>query len=232
MNTFLKLFGLNPQDIKHDVIITPFINLEYFKINKKSKINKGLLFEVLAESDFSVVKTGVGSSFVGDSVVYLKETACRRIYFIGSCGVVSNFNIGDLIVADKILAWESFSEILGHSPSHFFINAENELSRRFLELNKDIRKANLATLGSLSLQEKVLQSLKRQEIDVVDMEVSAFSSAAKYFKLSSLALLYSTDIIEGKPFSREASHQERKVIKDSRQRAISLICDFIRKLNA
>ncbi|MBL7197562.1 MAG: hypothetical protein ISS47_05645 [Candidatus Omnitrophica bacterium] len=232
MNTFKKLFAVNPKDIKEDVIITPFLNLEYFRKSKRARVNKGFLFDVLTEKYFSVVKVGVGSSFVGDSIVYLKDAPCKRIYFIGSCGIISNFNVGDLIVVDKALAWESFSEILGHSPSHFFISAESDLSRKFLELNKDIRKANLATLGSLSLQEKVSQSLAKQEIDVVDMEVSSFFSATKYFRLPSLALLYATDIIESRPFFRDLNKKEREIIKLSRRRAISLICDFIQNLNA
>lgn len=232
MNTFHKLFGIKPKEIKEDVIITPFLNLEYFRTSKRNKISKGLLFEVLTEKYFSVVKTGVGSSFVGDSVVYLKDTPCKRLYFVGSCGAVSNCKVGELVIADKAMAWESFSEILGHSPSHFFINAHNQIFRNFLWLNSDIKKVNLATLGSLSLQDKILYSLKKQEIDVVDMEASAFFSATKYFKLPSIALLYVTDIISSRPFFRDLNKKDRKIIKESRQRAISLICDFIKKRNA
>jgi purine-nucleoside phosphorylase len=95
-----------------------------------------------------------------------------------------------------------------------------------------VKKANLATLGSLSLQEKILQSLKKQEINVVDMEASAFFSATKYFKLPSLALLYVTDIIASKPFFKDLSSEESKIIRESRQRAISLICQFIKNQNA
>ncbi|MBL7197478.1 MAG: hypothetical protein ISS47_05225 [Candidatus Omnitrophica bacterium] len=227
MDTFLKLFGLKPKEIKEDVIITPFLNLEYFREGKKGKVNKGFLFEVLTKKYFSVVKVGVGSSFVGDSVVYLKDSPCKRLYFIGSCGALTNSNIGELVIVNKALAWESFSEILGHSPSHLFINTQNYLFESFLELNRDIKKVNLATLGSLSLQENVLQLLKKQEIDVVDMEASSFFSATKYFKLPCLAILYVTDIIIKKPFFRDLCKKERKIIKESRQRTISLICDFI-----
>lgn len=232
MNAFQRLFGINPKEIKEDVIITPFLNLEYFKISNKNRIDKGLLFEVLTQKYFSVIKAGIGSPFVGDSIVYLKDTPCKRVYFIGSCGAVSNFDIADLVLVDKVLAWESFSEMLGHSPSHFFMQAENNLSKSFLELNKDLRKAKAATLGSLSLQKKVLPLLKRQKIDVVDMEVSSFISATKYFKLPGLALLYVTDILVSKPFFRDLSREERRIIQESRQRAILLICNFIRKRNA
>lgn len=232
MNTFQKLFSVSKKDIKEDVIITPFLKLEYFIRNKGSKINKGFLFEVLTEKYFNVVKVGLGSTLVGDCIVYLKDTACKRLYFIGSCGIISNFKIGDLVIVNKALSWESFSEILGHNPAHFFINSDNNLLGKFSELNKDIKKANLATLGSLSLQEKIAPSLRRQEIDVVDMEVSSFLSAAKYLRLQSLALLYATDIIPSKPFFRDLNSKEKEAIKSSRQRAIALICDFIQTINA
>ncbi|MFC1645582.1 hypothetical protein ACFL2Y_00165 [Candidatus Omnitrophota bacterium] len=232
MNTFKRLFAVDAKDVKEDVVVTPFLNLEYFTKNKGSKINKGFIFEVLTEKYFSVVKTGVGSTFVGDCVVYLKDTPCKRLYFIGSCGVISNFNIGDLVIVNKALAWESFSEVLGHNPSHHFISTENEIAKKFLALNSGIKKANLATLGSLSLQKEVSSSLKKQEIDIIDMEASSFFSATKYFRLQGLALLYATDIIASKPFSRDLDKKESEIIKSSRQRAISLICDFIKNLNA
>ncbi|MFC1709643.1 hypothetical protein ACFL2J_06285 [Candidatus Omnitrophota bacterium] len=232
MNTFRKLFGVNKNEIRQDVIVTPFLNLEYFLRNKGSRINRGFLFEVLTEKYFSVVKTGVGSTFVGDCIVYLKDTPCKRLYFIGSCGVISKFNIGDLIIVNKGLAWESFSRILNRKNTYNFINAENKLLRKFLSLNKDIKKANSASLGSLSLQDEILHSLRKKEINIVDMEVSAFLSAAKYFKLPGLALLYVTDAVTNKPFFRDLNKKEREAIKSSRKKTISLICDFIQKLNA
>ncbi|MFH1621685.1 MAG: hypothetical protein ABIA97_00990 [Candidatus Omnitrophota bacterium] len=232
MNTFRKLFAINPNDIKEDVIITPFLNLEYFKKNEKSKINQGFIFSVLTEKKFSVIKTGMGSSFVGDSVVYLKDTPCQRLYFIGSCGIVSNSKVGDIVVVEKALAWESFSEILGKKFPQLFIKANSSLLQKFLALNKNIKKTNLATLGSLSLEEKLVNYLRGKKIEVVDMEVSAFLSATKYFKIPGLALLYTTDIIKNKPYFRELSKKDREEIKLARQEAISLLCDFIENLNA
>jgi purine-nucleoside phosphorylase len=232
MSAFNKLFAVEPKEIKKDVIITPFLNLEYFKSSQSGRVNKGFIFSVLTENKFSVIKTGIGSSFIGDAVVYLKDTPCRRIYFVGSCGIISNFKIGDLAVVDRALAWESFSQVLGDSCPRFFINAKNELSRAFIESNKEVRGASLATLGSLSLQEKISKSLKKQKIDLVDMEVSAFVSATKYFKIPSLALLYATDIISTKPFFRKLDDEDRGIIKSARQKAISLICDYIQSINA
>lgn len=232
MNTFRKLFAVSPQEIKHDVIITPILNLDYFKSDKKNKINKGFLFEVLNEKYFSVIKTGVGPAFVGDAVMYLRQTKAKRLYFIGSCGAVSKFQIGDLAVVDKVLSLESFSNILHQDINYSFINAQNSLCDEFLERHKQIKKANLATIGSLSLQENILPLLKQYGVDIVDMEVSAFINAAKFLKFQSMALLYVTDIIKDKPFCRDLAKKERIVIQDSRRRAISLLCEIAQKKSA
>ena len=229
---FHKLFAVNPKDIKEDVIITPYLNLEYFRKDKKSRIDKGMLFEVLTEKYFSVIKTGIGHSFVGDAVVYLKNTPCKRLHFIGSCGSISGLEIGDLVSVGKVLAWESFSDILNNKHNYFSIDTNNALLEKFLGFNKEIKLVNLATLGSLSLEESILELLKQKEINTVDMEVSAFSSAAKFFKLPNLALLYVTDIIKEKPFFRDLNKQEKEIIKESRRKAISLICQFIESQTA
>lgn len=232
MNTFEKLFSTSPKDIKKDVIITPFLNLEYFRQHKESKINRGFLFEVLGETRFSVVKTGVGASFVGDAIVYLTDTPCKRVYFMGSCAAIRNFEVADLVIADKALARESFSAILLNKNTHFFITPKKWLFKSFLSQNKKVKKGIVATLGSLSLQDKLIDSLKQQNIDCVDMETSAFFSAANYFDLSSLALLYVTDIIGERSFFRKLNRHEADIIKASRQRAISLLCKFIENQSA
>jgi purine-nucleoside phosphorylase len=230
VNTFQKLFAVSPSQIREDVIITPFLKLEYFRINGRSK--KGFLFEVLNEDDFSVIKTGIGASFVGDALMYLKEAKIKRVYFLGSCGAISNLDIGDLVLVSKALNMESFSNILNRKFSPSFINAEDHLYKKFLEQNKAIKQTRLATVGSLSLEEGILPLLNRHRIDVIDMEVSAFICAARFLKLSYMALLYVTDILRGKSFCRDLTNPEQLTIQKSRQEAISLLCEFIRKQNA
>lgn len=232
MKTFQKLFAIDPRDIRQDVIITPFLNLEYFSQDNKNKISRGFLFEVLNGEFFSVIKTGIGASFVGDAVMYLKQTKAKRVYFIGSCGAVSNLEIGDLGLVDKALNLESFSNILNKDISHSFIDSRNNLYRRFLQSNNNVKRLNLASVGSLSLQENILPLLKKCDVNIVDMEASSFLCASKFLRFSNLALLYVTDIILTKPFYRDLTNRERTVIQQARQKAISLICDFIHRQNA
>jgi len=230
MNTFQKLFAVSPREIKEDIIITPFLNLKYFSANVKSK--RGFLFEVLNEKYFSVIKTGVGASFVGDALLYLKETKAKRVYFIGSCGASADLNIGDLVLVNRAFNLESFSDILNNKVYPSSIDTNNNLYKRFLQENKGVKEVNSATVGSLSLQENILPLLNKHKIDAVDMEVSAFAHAASFLKFSYLAVLYVTDILRSKSFCRDLADKERLAIQESRHKAISLICDFIKRQNA
>jgi len=232
MNTFSKLFGISKNEIKKDVIITPFLNLDYFKSDKDNKRSKGFLFEVINEDYFSVIKTGVGAPFVGDAVLYLEGSACERLYFLGSCGAVTDLEIGDLVVINKALNLESFTYILNKSLNADFVNIDNNLLNNLYSYYRSIKKAAIASVGSLCLQSSIKDYLVKSNIDVVDMESSAFFSASNKLGLDSLAILYITDIIQDKLFCRDLAKKESDIIKDSRRKAVSLICQFIQKQNA
>lgn len=60
-------------------------------------------------------------------------------------------------------------------------------------------------MSSLKLEEDRHEWLIQQGVDVVDMECSAFFSAAQYAHLSALAVFYVTDIIKDRPFYKERS---------------------------
>lgn len=243
MNTVKRLFGVNAEDIKENVIITPFLNVEYFARSASSEKAKGFLFETLTQDQFSVVKTGVGASFVGDAIMYLRQTPCTRLYFIGSCASLPPYDVGDIIVTGKALAGESFSDVLQKNTNACsFVVAENNLSDDFFEFyhttkegkyhTQQVQVASIATLGSLSLQSALFDSLEQQGIGGVDMEVSAFFSAANKVEAPCLAVLYVTDTIAKKLFFRNLTTEERKTIKVSRQQAITFVCDFITQHSA
>lgn len=231
MSHFKKLFSVSSDAIRRDVIITPFLGLEYFRQHKGTQRSKGFLFEVLAEQDFTAIKTGVGASFVGDVVLYLRDTPCRRLYFIGSCAAVRNFDVGDILIANRALAAESFSELLKGKFRTGISKPRGLLTEQFLEFYRHSQCGIVATLGSLSLQERLRSSLLKQGVNAVDMETSAFFSAAWHSKFDSLALLYVTDNIGKHSFCLDIDKQERALIQSSRSRAIELLCSFITRKN-
>jgi len=241
MNAVKRLFGVEAKDIQEDVILTPFLDCAYFAHSDKAKKAKGFLFEVFTEEHYSVIKTGVGASFVGDAVMYLAQTPCKKLYFLGSCAGCGHSEVGDILLAEKALAAESFTDIIEENGRYAFVIPKKSLHEDLLkwrascgnQQEKDvIQQANIATLGSLSQQDRLTAFLKQHGISGVDMEVSAFFSAANKRNCACCALLYVTDIIGEKSFFRALTNEERAKIKEARQRAVTLVCDFIRSQNA
>lgn len=241
MNAVKRLFGVEAKDIQEDVILTPFLDFAYFAQGKKAKKAKGFLFEVLTDEYCSVIKTGVGASFVGDAVMYLAQTPCKKLYFLGSCAGYGRCEVGDILLAEKALAVESFTDIIEEKNRYAFVSPKKSLQNDLLKWSAShenqqektvIKNATIATLGSLSQQDRLTAFLKQNDISGVDMEVSAFFSAANKRNCACCALLYVTDIIGEKSFFRGLSNEERAEIKEARQRAVTLVCDFIRSQNA
>jgi len=233
MNTFQKLFSVTPNQIKENVIITPFLSPNLFRQNSNINSSKGLFFEVLNEEKFSVVRCGMGTVFVADAVLYLRQTRCKRVYFLGSCGSVSSLALGDVVVAQKVFAYESFTETISNKFAKTNVGPDRELIRNFQKYNKGkCKKVALATVCSLCLEEERVFPFKKNNIQVVDLEVSAFYSAAKYSGLSALAILYVTDIVKKKPFYRKFAPSDSELIRDSRTQAISMLCKYIQERSA
>jgi len=233
MNIFQKLFSIKPSLIRQDVILTPFLTLDLFRQSPDSEKTKGLLFEVLNEDKFSVIKTGVGINFVSDAVFYLRNTPCKRVYLIGSCGSVSSLDIGEIVVVEKAYAFESLTQTLNNDFSMEAIPADKKLFDNFMQLNKNnCRKADIATISSFYLEETNIFPFKQKDISGVDLESSGFYSASRYVGLSALAILYVTDIVNKKPFYRNLLPREKSLIRDCRSRAISLLCRYIRERSA
>ena len=233
MKTFQKLFSIDPKQIKQDVIITPFLSPNLFKQKPDATSKKGLFFEVLSEEKFSVVRCGMGTVFVADAVLYLRQTRCKRVYFLGSCGSVSSLALGDVVVAQKAFAYESFTEIINNKFPKTNVGPDKELIRSFQKYNKGkYKEATLATVCSLCLEEERVFPFKKNNIQAVDLEVSAFYSAAKYSGLSALAILYVTDVVKEKPFYRKFTTGESELIRDSRTQAISMLCRYLEERSA
>jgi len=227
MKNFSSLFGVAPHDVREDVILTPFLNVEHFK-KKETQTQKGLLFQTLTGEHYTVIRTGIGASFIGDAILFLKDTACKRVYFLGSCGAVTAVPIASIVIAEKAYAFESFSQILGEDFTHTVYNADTNLQQDFIRSTGagDIATVSVATFASLSLERRQIALFKKHAIDVVDMEVSAFLAAAHHFSYGALPVLYVSDSIHDECLL-QVTDDNRKAIRQTRRRAISLLCDYI-----
>lgn len=233
MDKFERLFGAKESDIKETCILLPLIQHNTARAFGVNRISRGKLYGTGSGRSFSLIHAGMGAPFLGDAVLYLDKTRCRNIILFGSCGLIYNssgLDIGSLVLPKLCYSLDSFTQFLlkPHKALMSF-RPDNGLMKTFLENNRDIKIVDCATLGSLKLEEKYADNLKKKGICAVDMECAAFFAASKYIKRRALALFYVTDIIGRKPFYEELDDKDGLALEGAIKKAAHILCNFIEK---
>jgi purine-nucleoside phosphorylase len=234
MTYFEALFGIKAEEIQKNCILLPLLTPGILKKFKIKKLYRGKLFGAASARKLSVVVSGVGPALAGDAVLYLKESPCQNIILFGSCGLVkekANFSIGSLVAPAKSYFYESFSQLLlekNKKPKAFL--ADEKLFRRLSEFgqNRGLRKVVCATVSSLKLEEKMQDVFIRTNIDVVDMECSAFFSACGFSGKKAASIFYISDIIKKKPFYSNLDSTCKLKLASAIEKATDLLCAFIK----
>ncbi len=235
MTQFEVLFGIKSSRIKKNCILLPLLPKGILNEFKIDNFKRGKLYAVGDNLDFTLIHTGMGAGFVGDTVLYLKETVCRNIMLFGSCGLVmarNGLSIGSLVSPFKCYANESFSALLlAKKVGQSVFCAHDKLFGDFLKYGEKtgLKKVNCSTLSSLKLEEDMVDSFIESDIDVVDMECSAFFSAAKFTGLNALACFYISDIIKEKPFYLSLDTDSKSALSSAIKNAAGLVCEFAKK---
>lgn len=235
MKEFEAIFGIKKEQVKKNCVLLPFLSkgiLSRFEINN---FTRAKLYASGSNDDFTLIHTGMGAGLVGDAVLHLSGTACRNIILFGSCGLVDErkgLSIGSLVSPFKSYAYESFSQLLLEKkmkPKVFY--AEKRLFDDFIRFDRKsgIKAVTLATISSLKLEEEMFGCFDKKAIEAVDMECSAFFSAAEFCGINAIALLYISDIIKKKPFYTDLDKVSKEKLSLSSARAVDLVCAFIKK---
>lgn len=235
MTQFESLFGIKSSQVKKNCILLPLFKkgiLSKFKIKNWAK---GRLYAIGNNNDFTLIHSGMGACMAGDAVLYLEETACRNIILFGSCGLVhkkSGLSIGSLVSPFKCYSGESFSELLleRNKELKVFYPSKN-LLENFLKFDKSagIKEVTCLTISSLKIEEEGADLFIERGIDVLDMECSAFFSAAGYTGINAIALFYITDIIKERPFYMNLDSALKSTLSYSAKKGAGLLCEFIKK---
>jgi len=233
MNCFQTLFGLKAGRMQKNCILLPLLTPGILKKFKIKKLYRGKLFGAASAPQFSVVVCGVGPALTGDAVLYLKDSPCRKIILFGSCGLVKEkpaLSIGSLVAPTKSHSYESFSQLLlekDKRPKVYY--PDKKLFRRLIEFgqNQGLRKVVCATVSSLKLEEKMQDDFVRADIDVVDMECSAFFSACGFSGIKGMSIFYISDIINRKPFYSNLDSASRMKITQAIEKATDILRVFI-----
>ncbi len=233
MTTFERLFGINESKVKKTCVILPLLSKNLLKFLNIENLYRGKLYASGENNSFTIIQTGIGAPLLGDSMLYLKDTACKNVVLFGSCGLVSKkqaLDIGGIVAPSKCLAFESFTSMLlkDKMPSSIF-SPDKDLFKDFIATykNSSIKEVTCATLGSLKLETDYIGLFEKENIDVLDMECSAFFSSAKSIGLKAIALFYVTDILIEKPFYTPLSAKDSLSLNSSIEHGVDLICRFI-----
>jgi len=237
MHAFQSLFGLNPSHIQKTCVLIPFMIKNLLRIFEIRELTQGNLYSTGSDDFLTVIQCKMGSPFVGDAVLYLNDTRCQNIIFLGSCGSVntsSPLKLGDLVLPTACLSAESFSQVLKHdllkcqktAPGSSILNKFSHFQPA-----KNTRNVNAITFGSLKLESENKKFFKKNNIDVIDLETSALFNAAESINKQALALLYITDMIGQKPFYSKTTAKEQSMIHAGIDQALLLIKNFAKHLN-
>ena len=195
---FKTLFGASPESIKETCIVTPFYSKETLEGLKIPEVSRGLLYSCGNNDSISVIITKMGAGFVGDAVLYLKNTKCKNLIFFGACGALNQtFKIGDMALIEKAYSQDSFANMLLKRKLSDTFYPDSALFKKLLPY---VTKTNCLSVGSLKLEEEYLETLKNMPVDVIDMETSVFLLASTHIKKKAAALLYITDILKVNPY--------------------------------
>jgi uridine phosphorylase len=237
MSVFRILFGIEEKEVRSCCVVMPLIAPGILEQCGVGKPACGRLYAAASNSHLTVIAARVGAGFVGDAVLYLKDTGCRTVFLFGSCGLVkqtARLRIGATVVPSSCRAQESFSRTLaGERIPVGTVSPDARLyaSFRRFAAGKAVG-VRCLTVSSLKLEEQALPEYLKAGIEAVDMECSAFFAAAAHAGLRSLALFYASDILKVKPFYRAQRAAERYALTSGIRTAADLLIGFAAEASA
>lgn len=232
MNIFKNIFGMDPGAIKEKCVLAPCLSKDLLVAFGVDELVRGKIYGCAQGKDFTLIHARIGVCFVGDLVLYLKETSCRQVFLFGSCGSVGTLDIGRLVIPTKCFARESFSALLYDEDRPWPIfYPDSYLRESFKNSTKNFPYDNVTcmTLSSLKFEQGLMQHFRDLNISVVDMECSAFFAAASKVGLPAMGLFYVSDVLEKKPFYADLTESDKQAMKAGMITGIKVLCDFIQK---
>ncbi|MFN3532611.1 MAG: hypothetical protein ACK41Q_08920 [Candidatus Brocadia sp.] len=235
MVNFKTLFGVEPSFIQKTCVVVPFLMPGLLKALGIEGLKRGELYATANTNKFTFIKAGIGTLLVGDALLSLEQTNCQEILYFGACGLVhetERLTIGSLVCPKACLSFESFTDtLLRHTNKITTQYPDQTLFQSFLthDLNQKIQPVIGMSIGSLKCEESYKEFFDEEGIEVIDMECSAFFSAARHIQKKAIALLYVTDIIGKKSFFEPLEPKDKLQIDHAIQNACKAIRLFCKK---
>ena len=233
MPHFRSIFGIEQESVQHNCLLLPFLSPGVLNTLGIKKLSRGFLFSAGNIHNVTVINTGMGAGFTGDACLYLSNTACKNIFFFGSCGLITQqegLNIGSLVLPTAAFAFESFSDILNNRlQSPLAVKPDQKLIDHFLSLTTlKLYHANCISFASLYEEEKFIPLFKSLNAAIIEMECAALFCAAARIKVKAMAILYISDILNKKRFYETLSPEDKKNLTESISQACKAFLTFIK----
>ncbi len=200
--------GITEDDVTDIVVLAPWWHPDKLYNDFDCKIE--LLSEEFPEvhrityhnKSFLHIRSYVGATNVGETVLLLSFTKCKKIIFVGSVGSISkDVNIGDLIIPSTSISGEAFSTYMYETIHKESLHKEYHPSKKFYDLtilNLEKEKINYKDEKIYSVDTIVGQFAHIDEIldlgcKAIEMETSALFSACRVAEKECVALLVVSD---------------------------------------
>jgi len=227
--------GCAPDEIHQKVIITPTWGVRILEGHVESIVTvfegfSSAVWEVqYAGERISIIRSGMGAPFAGDTVLALSCTPCETLLFAGSAGgLVSAMQIGDLLIAQESVCGDGFCrylepEIAPRDCFHDTITPDADLTRRLTQVATEISSEHSIPLhsGKIFSTSSILAQFFRaddlvQRCDCIgiEMETAATFKAAGLVGIKAGALLQISDVIPlGKSLFAGRTEEEMDELK-------------------
>lgn len=239
VNVFEQFF--NTDKLGEVVILSCFDRLEDFKrIYTKNILCefKGYYSGItinLEGRHISVIYTGSGDSKVGDAVLALDGSRCKAIIYNGTAGGVGNrVARGEFFIPREAVIGEGFSTYYKDMKPDRYKNisfASPDMLKMFEEYastSKNLKTrahySKIFTIDSIFAEtQEFLAEMQLNGCEAIDMETSAFYTAAQVIKKKCLAVHYISDL----PQEEQNYNMFRKECIKSYIRIPYLLIEFI-----
>ena len=234
---FQKIFGLPASEIQPVCILTPFLMTGMLRSLGVADLQPGYPYRSGNGAYGTVILTRMGAGFVGDAVLYLKETPCRTIFLLGSCGAVVDtpgLRLGSVVIPDEAMSLDGFAALREGprlpGPISHPDPALLALAGRLPQTAK-IPQPHAASMNSVFLEELWQADLRAWGRDILDMETATFFLTAQAVGLPALAVLHVTDILSKSHPYRGLNDDDRHFIHQGADQALAALKQIILTLS-
>ena len=200
--------GITQEDVTEVVLIAPWWHPNKLYNNYDCKIE--LLSDEFPDvhritynnKSFLHIRSYVGATNIGETVLLLSFTKCKRIIFVGSIGSISSdIIIGDLIIPSTSVSGEAFSSYMYETINKESLHKEYHPTKELYDAtinylkneNINYKDVKVYSVDTIAGQFVHIDEILDLGCKAIEMETSALFSACQVAEKECIALLAVSD---------------------------------------